>query len=618
MSHNLAPRSMSMQLSLVSCAWLMCATIAGAQEALVVANASFEEVTLSEGGRTQELPGWIHETADQEGSMNPDLLAFSAGVPDGENVAWADVGAFHQELNTFYEAGERYVLEVDVGDRADLPFAGFRIELAAGPISNPILLGSTSAPLPGDGAFTGTLLNVRVPAGHAAVGRPILIRLESLGSEATFDRVRLTRGGPLEVPAQFGSVQEAIDFALDGEEVVVGQGTWVGNLDLLGKAITLRSTQPRDPLVVAATILDANGSGAVLSLQSGEGRDSVLAGLTLTGAAAGGLVTIGTSPIVRDCVFVQNAANLGAGASLRGGRPWFRRCEFRNNTAAISGGAVSASGLGVVRFEACRFLSNQALSGGALAGLGNASLETLGCEFSDNTATQLGGAIYSTGDVTIVRSVLRANGGPSVTGGGIYHDGLLAGEDEAHLILDNSLLVGNLALRGGALALVGRSEDWVTSSTFHENTALVAGRSIHVAGQALVFLSNTILWGGSGAPTEIESIAPASDVVRYCLVQGGHPGVHVLHVPPRFRDPVAGDFRLMPQSPAIDAGDVFGLGSDPLDSNENGIEAEFAPLDLLGGARRRNVGFIPNTGYGPPPATDLGACEFEFENAAFR
>ena len=50
------------------------------------------------------------------------------------------------------------------------------------------------------------------------------------------------------------SIQDAIDIALAGDEIVVAPGTYFENIDLLGKAVTVRSSGG-----AAVTTIDAQG-----------------------------------------------------------------------------------------------------------------------------------------------------------------------------------------------------------------------------------------------------------------------------------------------------------------------------------------------------------------------
>ncbi len=87
----------------------------------------------------------------------------------------------------------------------------------------------------------------------------------------------------------FCSIQTAIDTATDGDEVVVRAGTYLENINYLGKAITVRSSDPEDPDTVASTVIDGRGAqeedtfGSVVTFINGETSDSLLNGLTLLG-----------------------------------------------------------------------------------------------------------------------------------------------------------------------------------------------------------------------------------------------------------------------------------------------------------------------------------------------
>ncbi|MBP8303432.1 MAG: hypothetical protein KBE04_04820 [Phycisphaerae bacterium] len=100
----------------------------------------------------------------------------------------------------------------------------------------------------------------------------------------------------------YASIQQAVDDAHGGDEIVLGAGVWkyLENLNLKGKSVTLRSSDPNDPSVVGATVICGDGRGPVVTLSSGEGRPSVLDGLTIAGGTVG-VSCRDAAPTIRCC-----------------------------------------------------------------------------------------------------------------------------------------------------------------------------------------------------------------------------------------------------------------------------------------------------------------------------
>ena len=131
-----------------------------------------------------------------------------------------------------------------------------------------------------------------------------------------------TQGDP------FCSIQDAIDAAApSGDDIEVQPGTNNETINFNGKAVTVRSTDPLDPAVVAATIIDAQGAGTAVTCDSGEGPGTVLDGLTITGgdssSGGGAMRNSGSSPTVNNCTLSGNSADEpfpGAGGGACSGR----------------------------------------------------------------------------------------------------------------------------------------------------------------------------------------------------------------------------------------------------------------------------------------------------------
>ncbi len=187
--------------------------------------------------------------------------------------------------------------------------------------------------------------------------------------------------------APFGSIQQAIGFAANGDEILVRPGTYLETIDLLGKRLLVRAVG--GPTV---TTINGNSVSDVVSFRNGETRSTVLHGFRVTGGRRGLRVDLGSSPTVMSCVIAGNVgADTGAGGLITGtSSPLFISCTFSGNRAgepfspigaiAGRGGALAVFDNSVAEALRCRFTSNraggqpatdEALSGLMAGGAGN-------------------------------------------------------------------------------------------------------------------------------------------------------------------------------------------------------------------------------------------------------
>jgi len=107
----------------------------------------------------------------------------------------------------------------------------------------------------------------------------------------------------------YASIQQAINDAHPGDEIVVSPGIYqyLENINFKGKNIILRSTDPNDPAVVAATVINGGSRGPVVTFSAGEKESCVLNGLTI----ASGIVGISCHdalPTIRNCTVGRTGA----------------------------------------------------------------------------------------------------------------------------------------------------------------------------------------------------------------------------------------------------------------------------------------------------------------------
>lgn len=150
----------------------------------------------------------------------------------------------------------------------------------------------------------------------------------------------------------YPTIQAAIDDANDGDVVVVQPGTYTGDgnrdIDFHGKMITVRSTDPNDPNIVAATIIDCQSKGCGFRFFGGQ-ANTILAGLTITNGYIRGcgaaIYCWLSSPTISKCRIIGNSAADGEGGAIAcdaGAEPTIIGCTILRNSANYGGGIHSS------------------------------------------------------------------------------------------------------------------------------------------------------------------------------------------------------------------------------------------------------------------------------------
>jgi predicted outer membrane repeat protein len=223
-------------------------------------------------------------------------------------------------------------------------------------------------------------------------------------------------------PADFNTIQAAIDDSNDGDTIYVFPGTYTGpgnrDIDFAGRAITVQSVAPEDPYFVAATIIDCNGTDSNqhrgFHFHSSEDANSVVDGLTITNGYAdygGGIhCWSGSAPIIMNCRISNNTATFSGGGVLCYDLAIIN-CTVENNAAFSRGGGLWADGCVIF---ACEISGNTANEGG---GIHQAEGSIIGCRIADNNATSYGGGILGLGSTMTDCNIA---GNSAAMGGGVH------------------------------------------------------------------------------------------------------------------------------------------------------------------------------------------------------
>lgn len=213
----------------------------------------------------------------------------------------------------------------------------------------------------------------------------------------------------IDVPMDYKTIQDGIKAAVKGDTVLVAPGAYVENIDLLGKAITLRSE-----MGPGNTLIDGKNNGPVVICQTYEGRETIIEGFTITNGSGalfggcirgGGMLNINSSPSIFNCVFIKNNLsphNFSSGGGMcnwHHSNPLVVNCRFIENCALAtqsSGGGGMDNVSSNPTLKNCVFLDNLSSYGGGGVSNGTNSDPTLiNCTFCGNSAAVDGGALYN-------------------------------------------------------------------------------------------------------------------------------------------------------------------------------------------------------------------------------
>lgn len=326
----------------------------------------------------------------------------------------------------------------------------------------------------------------------------------------------------INIPDDYPTIQQGIDVAIDGDTVLVAEGTYFENINFKGKNITLASYFLLDADVTHIESTIINGSNPIhpdtascVLFINGETSDAILQGFTLTG---------GTGTKWLD----EHGAGLyteGGGILITYSSPTIIFNKIMFNTATNTNGTVSAGGGAIRAGDSNPLIQNNLIA--------------------YNQARYGGGIVLNYSGATVRNNIIDHNsGGEDFGGGGIWSVGNFT---EPKIFQNNTITNNHSATNGGGIRF------WSSPAE----------------------VSNSIIWGNTA--TTAPQIQGNTGVFSYCNVEGGWPGDENIDEDPMFDE---SNFYLMTGSPCIDAGNPDVAQNDPEDPQNPG-EALFPSMGNL-------------------------------------
>lgn len=381
----------------------------------------------------------------------------------------------------------------------------------------------------------------------------------------------------INIPDDFEIIQGGIAAAEEGDTVLVQPGEYDGNINFVGKNITVGSMFlfEADNKIIDETIIRGDGDNCVVIFHDSETRSAVLKGFTITDGdcyAGGGIMCQDASPTITNCTVLRNTARYGGGIFIGNNcSPIVSCCLITRNNSLEDGGGIHIGIGGEAFIDSCVICNN----------------------FADRRG-EGGGILCTRSELTITNTVIYSNFG--------YYGGGL-GCDRARIWMSNCTITSNRAQRlGGGIFLRDYDDD-------HRETHPV--------------LNNCILWYSEPHGIYFYEEDGQSEIsIRYCDIEGGEDdivlndngvvnwGVGNINSNPRFVNPNRGDYHLTYESPCIDAGDpevdldpdgtradmgAYYIQSQDIDVDPGALEfanVQNGSIDSLA-VVIRNIGLIP-------------------------
>ncbi|MHC4943321.1 MAG: right-handed parallel beta-helix repeat-containing protein [Planctomycetota bacterium] len=320
----------------------------------------------------------------------------------------------------------------------------------------------------------------------------------------------IAQGATIYVPDDYSTIQAAIDAASVGDTVIVKPGTYVENIDFLGKTITVKSDQGPEVTVIDGGEPANPDLGSVVIFNKNEGPESRLEGFGITNGSGtyhqwvydlysgGGIFCDGTAPTITGNIISGNEVSggpdylyVGGGIYCMIGSPTITYNTISDNIAGTEGGGIL-----------CQSASFPWIEGNTI---------------NNNWAERYGGGIECVFSCspTIIDNSITQNTAFLYRGGGI-----VVSDDCSGIIKNNFISENSAGTRGGGILCEIDCTPEITHNTITYNLATVCGGGIRIRECSPLVANNTISYNtgaefGGGISSYLGSSTFVNNIISY-------------------------------------------------------------------------------------------------------
>ncbi|MEN6384195.1 MAG: choice-of-anchor Q domain-containing protein [Phycisphaerales bacterium] len=241
------------------------------------------------------------------------------------------------------------------------------------------------------------------------------------------------------VPAEYATIQSAINASVSGDRVIVQPGRYYENIKFNGKNINLTSIDPNNSAIVETTIIDGNrpsniNSASTVTFANSETKNAVIQGFTITGGTGtldtslgqtlylgGGIFCKNSSPTIKLNIVANNICpydgqtRYGGGIATLYSNAVINNNIIRDNDSLVAGGLITIYNKPLIYDNL--IYDNSAIIGGGVILLGGGAL--VNNTIVRNEADSVGNLYFISGSTSYdmaVNNIICFAG----QGGGVY------------------------------------------------------------------------------------------------------------------------------------------------------------------------------------------------------